>query len=59
MFVFYVTFLTFVLLVAYAGFDATIRLVAYIDILFRTQIIEIKLWFLKKRLERELNLPKK
>ena len=59
MFVFYVIFLTFVLLVAYAGFDATIRLVAYIDIIFRTQIIEIKLWFLKKRLENQLNLPKK
>ena len=61
MFAFYVIFLTFALLVAYAGFDATLRLVAYLDILFRTQIIEIRLWFLKKRLglDREFDLPKK
>ena len=61
MFTFYVIFLIFALLVAYAGFDATMRLVAYLDILFRTQIIEIRLWFLKKRLglDREFDLPKK
>lgn len=61
MFAFYVIFLTFVLLVAYAGLDATMRLVSYLDILFRTQIIEIRLWFLKKRLglDKEFDLPKK
>ena len=46
-------------MVAYAGLDATIRLVMYVDILFRTRIIEIKLWFLRKKLEKSLNLPKK
>ena len=61
MFAFYVIFLTFALLVAYAGFDATLRLVAYLDALFQTQIIEIRLWFLKKRLglDKEFGPPKK
>ena len=59
MFAFYVIFLTFALLVAYAGFDATLRLVAYLDTLFQTQIIEIRLWFLKKRLGLDKEFPPK
>lgn len=59
MIAFYVLFLIFLGMVAYAGLDATIRLVVYVDILFRTRIIEIKLWFLERKLRKGLNLPKK
>jgi len=56
---FYFLVLFFLALVAYAGFESTLRLIAYLDIKYRYQIIKIQMWFMKKRLERQLNLPTK
>jgi len=57
--VFYFLVIVFAILVAYAGFESTLRLIAYLDIKYRYQIIKMKMWFMKKRLERQLNLPTK
>jgi len=57
--VFYFLVIVFAILVAYAGFESTLRLIAYLDIKYRYQIIKIQMWFMKKRLERQLNLPTK
>jgi hypothetical protein len=57
--IFYFLVIVFAILVAYAGFESTLRLIAYLDIKYRYQIIKIRLWFMKKRLERQLNLPTK
>ena len=56
---FYFLMLFFLVLVAYAGFDSTLRLIAYLDLKYRYQIIKLQMWFMKKRLERQLNLPNK
>jgi len=57
--VFYFLVIVFAILVAYAGFESTLRLIAYLDIKYRYQIIKIQMWFMKKRLEKQLNLPTK
>ena len=57
--VFYFLVIVFTILVAYAGFESTLRLITYLDIKYRYQIIKIQMWFMKKRLERQLNLPNK
>jgi hypothetical protein len=54
MVVFYLLVLTFIALVAIGGFDATLRLVAYIDLLFRYQIVKVKMWVMMKKLESQL-----
>ena len=59
MLVFYLLILTFVVLVAYAGYDATMRLVAYADLTIRYQIIQVRMYFMRKRLQKSLNLDRK
>ena len=54
MILFYLLVLTFVALIAIGGFDATLRLVAYIDLLYRHQIVKVRLWVLKKKLQVQL-----
>jgi hypothetical protein len=56
---FYFLVLFFLALIAYAGFDSTLRLIAYLDLKYRYQIIKLQMWFMKRRLERQLNLPNK
>jgi len=56
---FYFLVLFFLALVVYAGFDATLRLVAYLDLKYRYQIIKLQMWFMKRKLEKQLNLPNK
>ena len=53
---FYLLTLTFVVLVAYAGYDATMRLVPYADLIIRYQIIRVRMYFMRKRLQKSLNL---
>jgi len=57
--IFYFLVIVFAILVAYAGFESTFRLITYLDIKYRYQIIKIQMWFMKKRLEKQLNLPTK
>ena len=53
---FYLLTLTFVVLVAYAGYDSTMRLVAYADLTIRYQIIQVRMYFMRRRLQKSLNL---
>ena len=54
MVVFYLLVLTIIALIAIGGFDATLRLVAYIDLLYRHQIVKVRLWVLKQKLQVQL-----
>ena len=54
MVVFYLLVLTIIALIAIGGFDATLRLVAYIDLLYRHQIVKVRLWVLKQKLKAQL-----
>ena len=56
MLLFYLLIVTFGLLVAYAGYDATMRLVAYADLTIRYQIIQVRMYFMRRRLQKSLNL---
>ncbi len=56
MLLFYLLIVTFGLLVAYAGYDATMRLVAYADLTIRYKIIQVRMYFMRRRLQKSLNL---
>lgn len=56
---FYFLVIVFSILIAYAGFESTLRLIAYLDLKYRYQIIKLQMWFMKRKLERQLNLPNK
>ena len=47
-----------VLMIAYAGVEATIRVFAYIDITLRWQWVRLRMYFMKKRLVRDLMVYK-
>ena len=51
---FYVLILTFVLLVAYAGYDATMRLVQFIDLQVRYAWIRVQMKWMEQKLKRKL-----
>jgi hypothetical protein len=55
---FYYLILFFLILVAYAGIEETLRLVKYIDLQIKYLHIKILMYRMKKRLEKDLNLPK-
>lgn len=52
----YLTFLIFLGLVAYAGIDEVMKLITYFDLNLRYLGIKIQMFFMKKKLERELNV---
>lgn len=45
-------------MIAYAGVEATLRVFAYIDITLRWQWVRLRMYFMKKRLERDLMVYK-
>ena len=47
-----------ILMIAYAGVEATLRVFAYIDIMLRWQWVRLRMYFMKKRLERDLMVYK-
>jgi len=51
---FYVLILTFVLLVAYAGYDATMRLVQFMDLQVRYAWIRVQMKWMEQKLRRRL-----
>lgn len=51
MILFYFLVLMFFLMVAYDGYDSTIRLVFYLDILYRHTIVKIQMFLLKKQIQ--------
>ena len=50
----YVLITCFILLVAYAGMEETVRLFAYIDLVIRYQWIKFKMFLMKRKLEQQL-----
>jgi hypothetical protein len=55
---FYIILLLIGLLFAYGGYESTIRLFSYVDLNIRYTWIEIQMFFMKRNLEKELNLPR-
>jgi len=51
---FYVLILTFMLLVAYAGYDATMRLVQFVDLQIRYAWIRVQMKWMEQKLKRKL-----
>lgn len=56
---FYFCVIIFIALVAYAGIDETMRLLVYLDLQLRFAYIRIRMFFMKKTLERQLAQYKK
>ena len=56
---FYYLVAFFLILVAYAGFEETMKLVRYLDLKIKYAYVQILMFRMKKRLERDLNLSKK
>jgi len=53
---FYLLVAVFVLLVAYAGIDNTMRLVAYADIEVRWHWVIFRAYFMRRKLEKQLGI---
>ena len=51
---FYVVILTFIFLVAYAGYDATMRLIQFIDLQIRYVWIRVQMKWMEQKLRRRL-----
>jgi type II secretory pathway component PulJ len=51
---FYVLILTFMLLVAYAGYDATMRLIQLMDLQIRYAWIRVQMKWMERKLKRKL-----
>lgn len=54
---FYLIFLIFAGMIWYAGLEGTMRVFYYIDLSIRYGIIRFQLWQMKRKLEKDLNLP--
>ena len=46
-----------IMLIAYAGFDETMRLIAYLDLQVRYAIIKFKMKRIQRQMEKKLGLP--
>lgn len=57
MYGFYVLAVFFLILVAYAGTEETLRLVRFVDLWINYQIIKFRMARMRRKLERELGLP--
>lgn len=51
---FYLLMLTFVALVAYAGYDETLRLVRFFDLSFKYLIVRVRMKWMERKLRRRL-----
>ena len=51
---FYLLMLTFVALVAYAGYDETMRLFAYLDLQIRYAFVQVQMKWMGWKLKRQL-----
>ncbi len=50
----YVLITCFILLVAYAGMEETMRLFAYVDLVIRYQWIKFEMFMMRRKLEQQL-----
>ena len=53
---FYITLLIIAFLFAYGGYENTMRLFAYLDIQFRFAILRVRMYFMARKLRKQLNL---
>jgi len=56
---FYLCALIICILIAYAGIDETMRLFVYLDLQLRFAYVRIRMYFMKKSLEKQLSQYKK
>jgi uncharacterized membrane protein len=56
---YYVTLLIIAGFIAFFGWESTSRLIAYVELLLRYQVVKCQLFLMKRKLERELGLPPK
>jgi hypothetical protein len=52
---FYILFIIILMMIAYAGIEGTLRVFQYLELLVKTFVIEIKKFFLKIKLKRQLD----
>ena len=55
----YLTLFIFIALISYAGIDEFMKIITYLDLNFRFLMVKIQMYFMKKKLERELNVSLK
>lgn len=55
----YVLLIILAMLIAYAGFDETLRIFAYFDLQVRYFFIKMQMKRMQRKMEKELNLPAK
>lgn len=55
----YFIIIIIIALIAYAGLEETFKLINYLDLRWRYFIIQIQKEIMKKKLEKQLNLPQK
>lgn len=53
----YVLLIVFIAAVAIGGYESTLRLVRYIELSIRYEIVKVQMWFIKRKLEKELGIP--
>jgi len=54
---FYLTIFIIACLFAYGGYESTMRLFTYVDLQVRFLILRVRMYFMARKLRRELNLP--
>lgn len=59
MYVFYVLVAFLLILVAYAGWEETMRLIAFAELQVKYAYVKIRMNRMKKRLEKDLGIPAK
>ena len=57
MLTFYLLVLILFAMIWYAGFEGTMRVFAYIDLQFRYLGVKFQMWQMKRKLEKQLDLP--
>lgn len=53
----YLCVLILICMIAYAGVEGTMRVFTYMDLTLRFQVVKVRLWWMKRRLEKDLGLP--
>ena len=56
---YYVTLLIIAGFIAFYGWEATTRVITYVELLLKYQWVKCQMFLMKRKLERELGLPPK
>ena len=59
MYTFYILVIFLGVLLAYCGYEETMRIVQYAELQVKYAYVKVKMYQMKRRLERELTLPPK